>query len=239
MVIADPVFELPGAKRKIDQRSADAVSSGATLRSVELTRALNDLHEVGAIPSLPGSRLEALSIQRILGPSRTHLALGYEANREAVLGGMLAQARVVHFATHGLLDARRPENSGLVLALFNPRGQAQDGYLRVSDIHGLKLSADLVVLSSCESALGKDMGSEGLIGLPRAFLHAGAKRVIASLWKVDDEAAAALMTSFYRSLKAGASSAAALRQAQRTLKQDPKFQDPYFWAAFFLEGEYR
>jgi CHAT domain-containing protein len=238
-VIADPLYELPSTKRKSGQSGMDARTAGVTLRSAELTRALSDLHETGAILNLPGSRLEALSIQRILGPSRTQLALGYEANRDAVLGGMLAKARVVHFATHGLLDAKRPENSGLVLALFNMQGQAQEGYLRVSDIRGLKLSADLVVLSSCESALGKDMGSEGIIGLPRAFLYAGAQRVIASLWKVDDEAAATLMSHFYEELKNGKNPTAALNQAQLKLRRNPKFQDPYFWSAFFLEGEYR
>jgi CHAT domain-containing protein len=152
---------------------------------------------------------------------------------------MLAQARVVHFATHGLLDTQRPENSGLVLALFNPRGQAQDGYLRVSDIYSLKLSADLVVLSSCASALGRDMGSEGIIGLPRAFLYAGAQRVIASLWQVDDDATAALMAYFYEDWKEGQSPPAALAHAQSRLAREPRFHDPRFWAAFFLEGEYR
>ena len=238
-VIADPVYELPGASRQATRNGEDGRSSRVPAGSAELTRALSDLHQMGRIPSLPGSRNEALSIQRILGPSRTRLALGYQANRDAVLGGMLARARVVHFATHGLLDAQRPEDSGLVLALFNRQGNAQDGYLRVSDIHGLKLSADLVVLSSCESALGKDMGSEGIIGLPRAFLYAGARRVIASLWKVDDEAAAELMGHFYEELKAGEGPTAALNDAQLQLRRDPRFRNPYFWAAFFLEGEYR
>ncbi len=236
VVIADPVYERRGA---VPEPSHGTLTSKAIMRSAELTRALEDLHKTETIPNLPGSRIEALNIQRILGASHTRLALGYEANRDAVLRGVLAQARVIHFATHGLLDARHPENSGLLLALFNPQGQAQDGYLRVSDIRGLKLSADLVVLSSCESALGKDMGSEGIIGLPRAFLYAGAQRVIASLWKVDDEAAAALMASFYEALKAGESPTEALNQAQRKLRRDPRFSDPYFWAAFFIEGELR
>jgi CHAT domain-containing protein len=240
VVIADPAYEQqrPSA-RQPGHAGVYIHSSTALVRSADLTRALHDLHKTETIPSLPGSLREALSIQRILGPSRTRLALGFDASRDAVMQGLLSQARVVHFATHGILDAMQPENSGLVLALFKPTGQAQDGYLRVSDIHDLKLSADLVVLSSCESALGKDMGSEGIIGLPRAFLDAGAKRLIASLWKVDDEGAAAFMTSFYKALNAGTSPAAALSQAQRKLKRDPRFQDPYFWAGFFLEGEYR
>jgi CHAT domain-containing protein len=239
VVIADPVYErqrLPAPQP--GRIGGYAPASAALVRSPELTRALRDLHKAETIPSLPGSRLEALNIQKILGPSHTRLALGFDASRDAVLRGVLSQARVVHFATHGILDAKQPENSGLVLSLFMPAGLAQDGYLRVNDINRLKLSADLVVLSSCESGLGKDLGSEGIIGLPHAFLQAGARRVIASLWKVDDEAAAALMTSFYQALKGGSSPAAALGQAQRRLRRNPRFQDPYFWAAFFLEGEY-
>jgi CHAT domain-containing protein len=239
VVIADPAYEPQSPAPEPGRGGRRVTASTATVRSAELTRALHDLHKAETIPSLPGSRLEALNIQRILGASRTRLALGFEASRDAVLQGVLGKARVVHFATHGLLDARQPENSGLVLALFNPQGGAQDGYLRVSDIRGLKLSADLVVLSSCESALGKDMGSEGIIGLPRAFLYAGARRVIASLWKVDDEASAALMANFYERFNAGESPTAALNQAQRKLKRNRTFRDPYFWAAFFIEGEYR
>jgi len=240
LVVADPVYEPQREPARRPGHLGEYVPASTPLfRSAELTRALHDLDKSETIPNLPGSRLEALSIQRILGPSRTRLALGFEASRDAVLKGLLSQARVVHFATHGILDGQQPENSGLVLALFKPTGQAQDGYLRVSDIHNLNLSADLVVLSSCESAMGKDMGSEGIIGLPRAFLDAGAKRVIASLWKVDDEAAAEFMSIFYKSLKAGMGPAGALSQAQCKLKRDPRFQDPYFWAGFFLEGEYR
>jgi CHAT domain-containing protein len=239
VVVADPVYERQGAPPGVGHAGGHGMRPSATLRSVELTRALRDLHHPEMIPNLPGSRLEALNIQSILGPSRTQLVLEYEASRDAVLRGMLSQARIVHFATHGFLDSRQPENSGLVLALLSPQGLEQDGYLRVRDIDNLKLSADLVVLSSCESALGKDMGSEGIIGLPRAFLYAGAQRVIASLWKVDDEGAAALMTSFYEALKAGESPTAALNQAQRKLRRNPRFREPYFWAAFFIEGEYR
>lgn len=239
-VFADPVYKQPMPRTYQPGGNGEyAQRSGPLVRSPELTRALRDFNQGETIPSLPGSRREALNIRSIMGASRTHLATGYEASRGAVMRGVLAQARIVHFATHGFLNAQRPEDSGLVLALFEPNGHAQDGYLRIHDVYGLKLSADLVVLSSCESALGKDMGSEGIIGLPRAFLHAGAQRVVASLWEVDDEATALLMTSFYRALQAGGSPAAALSEAQRKLRQHPRFHDPYFWAAFFLEGEYR
>src|SRR6185436_16634553 len=99
-------------------------------------------------------------------------------------------ARVVHFATHGLVDSRRPERSGLVLSMGDARGRPRDGFLRLADIQELRLSADLVVLSACQTALGKDVRGEGLVGLTRAFMLAGAPRVVASLWRVDDEGTA-------------------------------------------------
>jgi CHAT domain-containing protein len=129
--------------------------------------------------------------------------------------------------------------SGLILSLLNPKGEHQDGYLRLSDIYNLKLSADLVVLSSCDSALGKDLESEGIIGLPRGFLYAGARSVVASLWKVDDDATAALMKGLYSRMQQGQSPQAALRESQLELAKDARYRQPYYWAGFVMEGDYR
>jgi CHAT domain-containing protein len=233
-VFADPVFEPPGKPVP----TAVTISADSP-RSRDLTRALRDLRDSQWIPSLPGSRNEALAIRQIVGPAHTRLAMGFDANREAIIDGSIARQRIIHFATHGLMDTRHPETSGLVLSMFNKRGEYQDGYLRLSDIYNLKLSADLVVLSSCESALGKDLGSEGINGLPRAFLYAGAHSVIASLWKVDDEAAVILMKVFYSRLQRGEDPARALQGAQLDLIKNTRLSDPYYWAAFVLEGEYR
>ena len=233
-VFADPVFEPPGKAIP-----AAVASSSGYPRSRELTRALRDLRDSQWIPSLPGSRNEALAIQQITGPARTRLVMGFEANRQAILARSISRQRIIHFATHGMMDTRHPEMSGLVLSMFNKKGESQDGYLRLSDIYNLKLSADLVVLSSCESALGKDLGPEGIIGLPRAFLYAGARSVIASLWKVDDEATVPLMKMFYYRLQRGEDPAGALRGAQLDLLKNTQLSDPYYWAGFVLEGEYR
>jgi CHAT domain-containing protein len=165
--------------------------------------------------------------------------MGFDANREALMDSSIARQRIIHFATHGMMDARHPEFSGLVLSMFNKKGKYQDGYLRLSDIYDLKLSADLVVLSSCESALGKDLGSEGIIGLPRAFLYAGARSVVASLWKVDDDATVTFMKGFYSRLQQGEDPARALQGAQLDLLRSTRLSDPYYWAAFVLEGDYR
>jgi CHAT domain-containing protein len=128
--------------------------------------------------------------------------------------------------------------SGLILSLVDKKGRKQDGYLRLGDIYKLKLSADLVVLSSCDSALGKDLDSEGIIGLPRGFLYAGAKSVIASLWKVNDDATAILMSRLYARIKKGGNPGAALRGAQLEMVRDEQWSNPYYWAAFVLLGDY-
>jgi CHAT domain-containing protein len=129
--------------------------------------------------------------------------------------------------------------SGLILSLIDRKGRKQDGYLRLGDIYKLRLSADLVVLSSCESALGKDLEAEGIIGLPRGFLYAGAKSVIASLWKVNDQATAKLMAGLYARIQRGESPSAALRGAQLEMVHDEQWSKPYYWAAFALQGDYR
>jgi CHAT domain-containing protein len=233
-VFADPAFEPPGT-------SAPAAASGSSglPRTRELTRAIRDLGASKWIPNLPGSRNEAIAIQQVTGRARTRLIMGVDANREALKTRSITTQRIIHFATHGVMDARHPENSGLVLSMVNKKGEYQDGYLRVNDIYNLTLSADLVVLSSCESALGKDLGSEGIMGLPRAFLYAGARSVVASMWKVDDDATVPLMKTFYSRLQRGEAPSRALREAQLEMIRNTQFSEPYYWAAFVIEGDYR
>ena len=167
-------------------------------------------------------------------------ALGFAASKSAVVGGRLDAYRRLHFATHGVLDTGRPELSGLVLSLYDERGRSQDGVLRLNDIYNLRLGADLVVLSACRTALGKEVRGEGLIGLTRGFMYAGAARVLASLWSVEDRATADLMGSFYHGmLREGLSPAAALRRAQLAMARSPGRRSPFYWAGFSLQGEWR
>src|SRR5258708_2946230 len=166
-------------------------------------------------------------------------ALGFDANRAAITKPELAQYRIVHFATHGFIDYQHPELSGLVLSLVDWNGRPQEGFVRLHDIYNLKLSADLVVLSACNTALGKQVKGEGLIGLTRGFMYAGAGGVVASLWKVDDDATAELMKHFYQGIfQQNMTPAAALRQAQLTMRQQTRWQSPYYWAAFVIQGQY-
>jgi CHAT domain-containing protein len=118
-------------------------------------------------------------------------------------------------------------------------GNPTDGFLRLHEVYDLSLAADLVVLSGCRTALGKEVKGEGLLGLTRGFLYAGASRVMASLWPVRDRATAELMRRFYRGLlQDGLPPAAALRAAQRSLRRDPRWRDPFYWAPFILQGDW-
>lgn len=192
------------------------------------------------LPPLGFSRLEAEAISGLVPERELLKALDYKASRALVTSGKLADYRLVHFATHGLIDSRQPELSSLVLSLFDERGQPQNGLLRLHDIYNLKLQADLVVLSACKTGLGQEIRGEGLVGLTRGFMYAGAARVVASLWSVDDRATSVLMKSFYRHMiSGGLSPAAALRKAQVEMSRDARWNDPYYWAAFSLQGEWR
>ena len=190
---------------------------------------------------LDSSRLEAEAILALVPPENRFQALGHDANRDVVESGLLGDYRIVHFATHGQLNPKHPALSWLLLSQVDAQGRPRDdGLLHTYEIYGLDLAAELVVLSACETALGEEIRGEGLVGLPRAFLHAGAARVVVSLWKVDDRATAELMEHFYRRLLVeNMSPAAALAAAQNTIRQVPRWRAPYYWAGFVLQGEWQ
>jgi CHAT domain-containing protein len=236
-VLADPVFDVddPRVKRTA---GTPAVAND----TIEVRQALRDIGispDGVLIPRLLASADEADGIIAA-APRGTGLkAVGFAANRARVLSPELSSYRIVHFATHGMINSERPELSGIVLSLFDDEGRSQNGFLRLHDIYNLRLPADLVVLSACSTGLGKDVRGEGLIGLTRGFMYAGAAGVVASLWKVDDEATAQLMKYFYEALfNKGMSPAAALRDAQLALSQHKRWQSPYYWAGFVIQGNF-
>jgi CHAT domain-containing protein/predicted negative regulator of RcsB-dependent stress response len=249
-VLADPVFtgddtrvrrnvSKAGAKEKT--RSAD--SDEMDIVSQQMTRSGRETGLIGAeggFGRLLSTRREAAAILALVPERERRQALDFEASRTTALRPELSEYRVVHFATHGLLNNVHPELSGIVLSLVDEAGRPQDGFLRLQDIYNLKLSADLVTLSACQTGLGKEIKGEGLIGLARGFMYAGAPRVVASLWKVDDLATAELMKLFYqRMLKDGLPAGAALRTAQLELSSQKRWASPYFWAGFVLHGEWK
>ncbi|MBD1868470.1 CHAT domain-containing protein [Cyanobacteria bacterium FACHB-471] len=229
-VIADPVFN------REDPRFLELAAGQASATGT----ASNPPTE--AFARLLGTSQEASEIIEIAEDEGEDFLLltEFEANRERVLDEELSQYQILHFATHGLLNDRSPEKSGLVLSQINPLDRAS--FLSLTDVFGLRLSAELVVLSGCRTGLGANLRGEGLVGLTRGFMYAGAERVLVSLWSVDDEATAALMSRFYDELiDKNNSPAEALRAAQLQLLQDSDstWQTPYYWAAFTLQGEWR
>lgn len=199
-----------------------------------------DTFDPSVIKPLFYAKRELAYLLEVAAGGETFMAADFNATRERLLNADLTQYAILHFATHGFLDTRRPENSGLALSTVNREGQAQDGFVGLQNIYGLRAPVDLVVLSACQTALGKDVRGEGLLGLTRGFMYAGASSVVASLWKVDDEATAELMRQFYSNmLQKGIAPAAALRAAQNSIRQRPEWRSPHYWAAFTLQGEYR
>src|SRR6185295_4915487 len=166
------------------------------------------------------------------------VALDFRASRATALSPELAGYRVVHFATHGIIDSRTPALSGLMLSRVGERGEPLEGFLGLHDVYNLRLGADLVVLSGCETALGKQVRGEGLVGLTQGFLYTGARQVVASLWRIEDRATAELMSRFYRGLVAGRPPAAALRLAQLAIRDDKRWRSPYYWSGFVLQGDW-
>ena len=190
-------------------------------------------------PRLPFSREEAAAIQRLAPAGRRFEALGSAASRTTVLSGVLANYRIVHFATHGVIDSEHPSLSGLALSAVDAEGRQQESFLRAYEVRRMHLPADLVVLSACRTALGKEVRGEGLMGLTQSFFQAGTRRVVVSLWPVDDRATAKLMGRFYHHLLTeGRSPAAALRAAQISLSRTAPFQSPTSWAGFVLQGDF-
>jgi CHAT domain-containing protein len=187
------------------------------------------------------ARQEADEITKITGTQDVKSMLGFDATKSAVKTMDLSQYRIIHFATHSLLDFKHPELSCIVLSQRDPFNLEQDGFLRLADIYNLRLSADLVVLSACQTAVGRNLRGEGLVSLTRGFMYGGAARVVASMWRIDDEASKELMAKFYDHMlgQDHMTPAAALRAAQNDIMKNDRWRHPYFWAAFVMQGEWR
>src|SRR5579872_2789006 len=253
-VLADPVFDssdervrgaqnrnsVPSSKTVSAQRSLAKGTASADL----LTRSVADLglrrNGNFYLSRLLSTRQEAERIMAVVPAGKRLKAVDFNASRKIAMDPALAQYRIVHFATHGFLDSKHPELSGIVLSLVDKRGRSVDGFLGLQDIYNLNLPVDLVVLSACETALGEEISGEGLIGLTRGFMYAGASRVVASLWGVSDEATAELMARFYKLIELdGMPPAAALRTAQIQMWKQSRWSSPYYWAAFQIQGEWK
>jgi CHAT domain-containing protein len=234
-VLADPVFS-----RKDDRiLSSQPQQNNTTTLSANSNRAA--LEEAClTLDRLNYSDDEANAIVALVPANQRLQALGFDASHATATSPDLAQYRMVHFATHGCVKKDQPQLSSVVLSLFDKNGAEADGFLRLHDIFNLNLPAELVVLSACETGLGKDVQGEGLIGLTRGFMYAGAKRVAVSLWSVNDTATAELMKKYYQQmLGKGVNPVAALRAAQLEIWKSEQWKAPYYWSGFVVQGEWK
>ncbi len=250
-IIADPVFTQSDKRLLLSQNDSSFQNSSihkqksklfqppmAASELMSATSAENSERDTQDLTRLMASRQEAERIARFVPESRRLTALDFKANRDLVTSGSLNHYRMLHFATHGLLNSQTPELSGLVFSLLDESGQSRLGVLRLNDVFNLRLTADLVVLSACRTGLGKEIRGEGAISLARGFMYAGVPRVISSLWAVNDMAAAELMDRLYQQMLIGGKTpAAALRAAQLALWKEKRWASPYYWAGFILQGE--
>jgi CHAT domain-containing protein/tetratricopeptide (TPR) repeat protein len=240
-ILADPVFD--AADPRVQGPAAGRAAAAGVRLDGNLHRAAVEAGAATAdfrLPRLPFTRQEADRIYALANPSQALYMVDFRASLVTATSPDLGRYRMVHFATHGLLNSDNPALGGLVLSLFDEEGNPQNGFLKLQDVYNLSLPAELVVLSACQTGLGKEIKGEGLVGLTRGFFYAGARRVVASMWKVDDVATADLMERFYRgALRDRLRPAAALRQAQLAMARQKRWSFPYYWAAFILQGEWR
>jgi CHAT domain-containing protein len=246
LVVADPVFSAHDPRA----RGATGGTASAETRGLGLAleSAVNDVASPDAsttasvgfhLARLSGTRTEADEIAKLAGTNKPDVWIDLNANEDNLRARDLTNYRYVHIATHGLLDAERPQFTGVVLSLVG--NKSNDGFLRTDEIFNLKLGAPLVMLSACETGLGKEKRGEGVIGLTRAFMYAGAPSVGVSLWSVADKSTAELMTDFYRRLLASSPQppASALRNAQLAMINGKTHSAPFYWAPFVLVGEWK
>jgi CHAT domain-containing protein len=236
VVIADPVFEENDPRFQIASSTKTETND---VNKIILRQSLEDF--LGkSFGRLQHTRQEAEVILALVPDNLERLALDFNANRNTATDSNLSQYQIVHFATHGLLNESQPELSGLVFSLYDEQGTEKAGFLQLSDIFNLTLSAELVVLSACQTGIGQDIRGEGLVSLTRGFMYAGAERIVVSLWAVADNSTSELMQNYYRKiLETGSNPATAMREVQLEMIQSNNYNAPYYWAAFVFQGEWK
>ncbi|HEX7774139.1 MAG TPA: CHAT domain-containing protein [Pyrinomonadaceae bacterium] len=248
LIIADPVFNSNDARA---QKRAATPATDAEVRGLGIQSAVADVSGTTPAPNpqmeglplarLNGTRAEADQISKLAktSGSQADVWLDLDANEDNLTARDVSKYRIIHVATHGLLNAERPQFTGVVLSLVG--NKTHDGFVRTDEVFNLRLGSPLVMLSACETGLGKEKRGEGVMGLTRAFMYAGAPTVGVSLWSVADKSTADLMTDFYRRLLStgeGTTSSSALRGAQLAMISGKKYSAPFYWAPFVLVGDW-
>ena len=251
LVVADPVFDPGDTRAQAAAAAAPQQADGESGRAPGFDSAVADVADGAqatpggkrvALVRLAGTRAEAEQIAKLASGAgrKADVWLDLAANEAELEARDLRQYRVLHFATHGLLNAERPQFTGVVLSLVGNRA-GSDGFLRTDEVFNLKLGAPLVMLSACETGLGREKRGEGVMGLTRAFMYAGAPTVGVSLWSVADKSTADLMTDFYKNLLGPqpAQPTAAMRAARLSMIAGKKYSAPFYWAPFILVGDWK
>jgi CHAT domain-containing protein len=233
----DPVFAADYQPQ--DAGKNEQVIATAQLRSALRDNDLNDgTFDPTALTRLFHAKRELDSLRDVAG-EKALIVREYDATRDRFLHTDLTQFAILHLVTHGYFNPKHPQNSGFVLSDIDRDQKHLQGFIGLREIYELRAPVLLVVLSACQTALGENVRGEGLMGMTRGFMHAGASSVVASLWEVDDRATAELMKLFYSNmLKRGMKTGEALRAAQNSIRQRPEWRSPHYWAAFTLQGEY-
>ena len=250
LIIADPVFNSNDARA---HKTTGAPSNDAEVRGLGIQGALADVAGSTA-PATTNSTMEGLPLVRLQGTrteaeqisklakgsgAQADVWLDLDANEDNLGTRDVTKYRIIHVATHGLLNAERPQFTGVVLSLVG--NKTHDGFVRTDEVFNLRLGSPLVMLSACETGLGKEKRGEGVMGLTRAFMYAGAPTVGVSLWSVADKSTADLMTDFYKRLLTtgdATTSSGALRGAQLAMISGKKYSAPFYWAPFVLVGDW-
>lgn len=233
LIFSDPVFSAEDSRLSPENKN-DLSAQNEADDKFRFVESLNSLAR------LDSSKTEADSIVDILGKSNADNFSGFAANRERLLNVDAADYKILHFATHGLIDENRPELSGIVLSRFDENGQKLDEFFRLHDIYGMNLNSDLVVLSACFTGVGKEVKGEGLMSLNNAFLSVGAKTVLSSFWKVEDGATLELMQNFYDAMTSEQlTPSKALQKAQIKMLKSERYKSPFYWAAFTVQGDFK
>ncbi len=234
-ILADPVYS---SNDKRVTGKEETLAPELDLERSALQRSAKSLNRTGW-SQLPNTKIEAEGILKLVPNSSSLSVFSFDANHNWATSKNLNQYQILHFATHGFVNHEQPELSGIVLSLVNKDGKQIPGYLRLADLFEQDYPAELIVLSACETGLGKNVSGEGLVGLTRGLMYAGAARVALSLWKVDDKGTSVLMQEFYKQmLQENQTPTEALRAAQRKLWSNPDWRSPHYWAAFTLQGEW-
>ncbi|WP_035152507.1 CHAT domain-containing protein [Calothrix sp. 336/3] len=236
-ILADPVFGGSDDNRVVGKPGS--ILPDLEIERSALNRSAKSLQR-NNWNRLPYTASEAQAILKLFPQTSSLQAFSFDANYNWATSKNLNQYQILHFATHGFVNPDQPELSGIVLSLLDQTGKQIPGYLRLADLFEQDYPAELIVLSACETGLGKNVSGEGLVGLTRGLMYAGAERVALSLWKVNDEGTSVLMQEFYKQMLTNKlTPVQALRAAQKQLWQGSQWRSPHYWAAFTLQGEWR